>query len=152
WIYGGPGDDVVVLSGRKSDYDFERDDTGAIVVTPIGAVMDGMDRLFGVERVYFDGEDLEVSVGELVSSVTIEVDPSQGDALQNALDALVLPDDKVTLGEGDYDGAQGAVNGDASIELNGATNVGLQVADGTGQTNLTINGDGSLNVTGNSDG
>lgn len=152
WIYGGPGDDVVVLSGRKSDYDFERDDTGAIVVTPIGAVMDGMDRLFGVERVYFDGEDLEVSVGELVSPVTIEVDPSQGDALQNALDALVLPDDKVTLGEGDYDGAQGAVNGDASIELNGATNVGLQVADGTGQTNLTINGDGSLNVTGNSDG
>jgi Ca2+-binding RTX toxin-like protein len=148
-IYGGAGDDIAVFSGVKSEYSITRDvQTGVITI----AGPDGEDRLFGIERVRFTGEG-DFNLADLVPKADIAVDPSQSGGLQDALDALLRPDDTVTLGEGDYNGAQAAVNGDASLDLNGASNLGLQVADGAGRTTLEISGQGEgLNVTGNSEG
>ena len=152
-LYGGAGTDIAVYGGAQADYTFAREASGAIIVTSVQAT-DGVDRLFGIEWLRFAAEgDKEVHVSDLIESVEIAVDPAQGaDALQNAFEALVLDDGTVSLGEGDYSGAQAAINGNASISLGGAQNVGLQVADGAGRSELTISGDGTINVTGNSDG
>ncbi|HEX7115844.1 MAG TPA: hypothetical protein VF193_11995 [Steroidobacter sp.] len=148
FIYGGAGDDIAVFSGVKSQYTITRDTQSGVVIF---TGPDGEDRLFGIERVRFAGEG-DFDLADLVPRADITVDPSQSDGLQNALDALLRPDDTVVLGEGDYNGAQAAVNGDASITMNGASGLGLQVADGAGKTNVKISGSGSLNVTGNSEG
>jgi len=155
-IYGGAGTDAAVFSGTQADYTFSRDETGAIIVTSSGTVTDGIDRLYGVERLYFAAEDRTVDISDPsldLAALNIRVDPGQGrDAVQNALDALVLDEDTVTFGSGDYDGAQGALNGNASVELDGAENMGLQVVDGAGRAEVTISGSGSVTVNGNSEG
>ncbi|WP_129782222.1 hypothetical protein [Peristeroidobacter soli] len=155
-LYGGAGVDTAVFSGSQSDYVFGRDASGAITVTSTGGALDGTDRLYGIERLYFAGEDryLDVSDPSLdLSSLNIQVAPGQGgDALQNALDALVLEGDSVTFGAGDYQGAQGAISKDASVVLDGAQGMSLQVTGDAGRTQLTISGNGQLNVSGGSAG
>lgn len=155
-LYGGAGNDVAVFSGSQADYSFSRDPNGAIVVTAIGSAQDGIDRLFGVERLYFVAEDryLDISDASLdLEALNIQVDPGQGgEGLQNALDALVLDGDTVTFGQGDYQGAQGSISKDASIALDGAQNMSLQVTGDAGRTQLTISGNGELNVSGSSAG
>lgn len=156
YLYGGAGSDVAIFSGSQSDYVFGREASGAITVTATGGVLDGVDRLFGVERLYFAGEDryLDISDPSLqLEALNIQVAPGQGgDALQNALDALVLDGDSLTLGQGDYQGAQASISKDASVALDGAENMSLQVTGDAGRTQLTISGDGALNVSGSSAG
>ncbi|MEJ0040525.1 MAG: right-handed parallel beta-helix repeat-containing protein [Gammaproteobacteria bacterium] len=156
-LYGGAGNDTAVFSGAQSDYTFGRGADGAITVTANGSVTDGVDRLYGVERLHFATGDLYVDISDPsldLASLNIHVNPGEGgDALRNALDALVLAGDSVTFGGGNYDGAQGAIsNNNSSVSFDGAQNMSLQVADDAGQTRLTLSGDGSINVSGNSSG
>jgi len=154
-LYGGAGTDTAVFSGSMSDYKFGREESGAITVEAVGAV-DGFDRLFGIERLYFAEEERYVDISDPqlnIEALNIRVDASAGaDALQNALDAMVLDGDKVTFEGGDYEGAQGAVSTDANIDLDGAQNVGLYVSDEAGFTEVTLSGNGSVDVNGNSAG
>lgn len=155
-IYGGAGNDVAVFSGSLSDYQFGREPGGAITVTATGTTGEGVDRLFGVERLYFAGEDLYVDISDPslgLSALDIEVDAGQGsEGLQNALDALALDGDSLTLGSGDYAGAQASVSKSTSISFAGATNMVLQAAEDAGSVELTISGDGAVDVNGNSSG
>lgn len=150
-IYGGAGNDVAVFSGLREEYTFSRDAEGAIVVSG----PDGVDRLFGVEWLRFFAESLEdVSILDLdLDPVNIEVSPGQGGAgVQNALEALVLPGDTVTLGEGNYNGAQASIGSDTSVELAGAENVSFQLTGDEGRTELTLSGNGAVDVNGSSAG
>lgn len=156
YLYGGAGNDVAVFSGSQSDYAFSRDSSGAIVVTATGSAVDGVDRLFGIERLYFAGEDRYIDISDPsldLQALNIQVDPGQGgEGLQNALDALVLGGDSVTLGQGDYQGTQASISKDASIALDGAENMSLQVSGDAGRTTLTLSGNGALDVSGGSAG
>lgn len=156
YLYGGAGIDTAVFNGSQSDYTFSRDASGAIIVTATGSAVDGVDRLFGIERLYFAGDDTYVDISDPsldLAALNIQVAPGQGgDALQNALDALVLDGDSVTFGAGDYEGAQGSISKDASVALDGAQNMSLQVTGDAGRTQLTISGNGALDVSGSSAG
>jgi len=152
-IYGGAGNDVAVFSGSYEDYrnSITRDSDGAIVVTG----PNGVDRLYGIERLRFlDDGPGDVAIADLdLEAVAIAVGPEQGiAAVQNALDALLLPGDKVVLGEGDYNGAQGSISVDAAVELSGAQGVSLQLTGDAGRTELTLSGNGSIAVVGSSAG
>lgn len=154
-LYGGAGMDTAVFELTRDDYVISRDlQSGAIVVTAKDGV-EGEDRLFGIERLYFRAEDRYYGLSELdIPSVTLEVGPGQGaDALQNALAALVVPGDEVVLGSGDYADTVAALTSDAAIGFNGAENLGLQVSDEAGYTTVKLTGTGSnLSITGNSAG
>ncbi len=153
-LYGGAGIDTAVFAGTREDYEISRDASGAIIVQSKDG-LEGVDRLFGIENLHFQQEGRTYALSELdLEAVRIELAPGQGtDALQNALDALVMPDDEVVLGGGDYGDAVAALTSNASIGFNGAENLGLQVSDEAGYTRVTLAGSGNnLNVSGNAAG
>lgn len=153
-LYGGAGTDTAVFAGSREDYVISREPGGAIVVEAMDGV-EGVDRLFGIERLYFQDEQAYYELAELdLDPVTVEVTPGQGrDALQDALAAMVLPGDKVVVGEGDYGDTVSALTSDAAFGFNGAENLGLQVSNEAGYTEITLTGSGNnLSLTGNSAG
>lgn len=145
-LYGGAGHDVAVFSGQIDDYIFSRRDDGAIVV--FGP--DGTDELYGIERVRFS-EGPDVLVSDLPGITPKEIEVHTPEALQGALDALLLAGDSVSVGE-EVSGAQASLSGNASISLGNAQGLSLQVSDDAGITNVVIGGTGSVSVSNNSAG
>ena len=85
-LEGGDGTDVAKFSGNMSDYRFDRNADGQLVVTDLReGSPDGVDRLVDVEVLAF--ADTSESVGALFNSIAANENQTTGPAEENRLDS-----------------------------------------------------------------